>query len=121
VIAIVVIAASLGTCSSRVTWVDEKGQRIAEYPGAEHCNWQEARMLDFRRHAFVRDPDGIFGSEELAMPFEASSRLPNDAVDTGYREGGRELWRGASTWPDAVFVISDGGVERWPRLIVGCV
>lgn len=49
------------------------------------------------------------------MPFQESVHLPVSARDTGYRQGGIELW----IWGNArkfVFVVNGDDVELWPRL-----
>jgi hypothetical protein len=66
---------------------------------------------------YIRDPLGLF-TAFLPMPYAEGFALPPDALDTGFRRDGDQLWEA----PDglALFVLrEDGVVERWPRLAGG--
>ena len=49
----------------------------------------------------------------FVTPFDDDTELSSDAVDTGYRRDGREIW--ASADRTVVYVVGDGRVEVWPR------
>ncbi len=99
---------------------------VGDRPGPAHCGWQDARVIvtgspvgafhtgPGNEQTFVRDPQGVFGVPELTAGFDTHATLPHDAVDSGYRQGGTQLWS-ASSDPGAVFVKSGDVVERWPR------
>lgn len=105
-------------------WTDAAGARvpvaeIRSYQGPEHCDWQDITFLELgpenRPTRYVRDVDGQL-ADFLTTTYAAGVRLPDDAIDTGYRRAGQELWgvpRG-----EAVYLVrtdSPGDVERWPR------
>jgi hypothetical protein len=62
---------------------------------------------------FVRDPDGAFGRPELSKGFAADARVPDEAVDTGFRRGDTQLWHIPSD-SSAVWLVEHGRAERWP-------
>jgi hypothetical protein len=63
---------------------------------------------------FVHDPDNVFGDLRISRAFEEDAKLPEDAIDTGYRQEGTELWM--RPHDDAfIYLVSDERVERWPR------
>jgi hypothetical protein len=69
---------------------------------------------------FIRDPAGVIGygvRGKLAIAVD----LPDDARDTGYRNGELELWLAPSD-PGAAYLRAGDDVERWPRAdpIVAC-
>lgn len=71
--------------------------------------------------AYLRDPDGDL-REDLVVPFDADTRLPSDAIDTGFHTEDWHLF----TIPSgrAVFMRTpDGTIELWPRASepVGCM
>ncbi len=68
---------------------------------------------------FIRDPDGVISygtGDTLAIAVD-----PDDARDTGYRNGELELWLSPSD-PDAAYLRAGDNVERWPRAdpVVAC-
>lgn len=102
-------------------WTDEDGTRIPSttlvgYAGAEHCGWQSAHFLSMKRgedrRQYVRDPDGVLDGAGLTSPYDGDVRLPDDAHDTGYRLGDRELW--LTDDPSTAYVRTPDGVEAWP-------
>ena len=112
-------------------WTDTDGCMVridvlAERPGPDHCGWEESRVIiagdpfgtrysNSATHAeYVRDPNGVYGMADFVEGFAISETLPDDAVDTGYRQDGRELWLSPSD-PDAIFMRAGDSVERWPR------
>lgn len=120
-----------------VPWTDADGCLIridvlAERPGPDHCGWEESRVIitgdpfgtrytDAASDAeYVRDPDGVYEIAEFVEGFAISDVLPGDAIDTGYRQDGRELWLSPGD-PDAIFIHDGDTAERWPRgEVPGC-
>lgn len=118
-------------------WTDTEGclvriDVLAERPGPDHCDWQDSRVLiagdpigsPYTDSAddveYVRDPNGVYGVDAFVNGFEDGVDLPEDAVDSGYRQAGRQLWFSAGD-PDAAFIRSGDNVERWPRgEVPGC-
>ena len=112
-------------------WTDTDGclvriDVLAERPGPDHCNWENSRVLIAgdpigSRYTnpddvveYIRDPEGVYGVDAFMSGFASGIDLPDDAVDSGYRQAGRQLWFSAGD-PDAAFVRSGDEVERWPR------
>lgn len=94
---------------------------LDETAGPEHCNWDSATFLHFRGEIYVRDLEGVFGPDDLAEGgYDPGAELPPGAVFTGFRERDRELWTSPLEGGAAVYVVTPDGVERWPRLLVGC-
>ena len=80
--------------------------------GAEHCDWQDITFLSLGEPPdetqFARDTEG-----ELIAGYDAGSRVPAGATDTGFEREGRRLW----TTDDAAYLVSTDDpddVERWP-------
>jgi hypothetical protein len=69
------------------------------------------RSPDPPTRRYIRDPRGVY--DVPLLDSYSGDRLPDHAVDTGYRLGGRELWSAARR--RAVYVVTDDGAERWPR------
>ena len=93
---------------------------ITSYPGAGHCGWETTVFLTFDRRQYLRDPKHVL-KEYSVIAFDATSRLPADAVDAGFHT---ERWH-LFTIPSgrAVFVrTTDGRIEVWPRAsqVIGC-
>lgn len=118
-------------------WLDAKGrtvrpQVVSTFPGARHCDEQSIVFLhiglppgtpadtdDPAAPQYVRDAVGRFreGYGKALTPFDDQARLPPDARYTGYHtERGDELWISRSEIAGAVYIVSDGSAERWPRL-----
>lgn len=108
------------------------GQELNSIAGPDHCDWQSAVIMHLgwplgtvsrsstEIRQFIRDPDGVikYGTRHtLAIAVD----LPNDARDTGYRNGELELWLSPSD-PDAAYLRAGDNVERWPRAdpVVAC-
>jgi hypothetical protein len=108
------------------------GRELNSIAGPDHCDWQSAVIMHLgwplgtvsRSSAeirqFIRDPDGVIGfgiRDKLAI----GADLPDDARDTGYRNGELELWLSPSE-PEAAYLRAGDDVERWPRAdpIVAC-
>ncbi len=78
-----------------------------------HCHAGGSRLqLARAEHSFVRDPEGTWAAKFLALPYEADSTLPPDAVDTGFSRGDTHLWLAADE--RAAYTVTGEGVERWP-------
>jgi hypothetical protein len=63
---------------------------------------------------YVKDPTNVFNDEETSEAFDPDASVPTDAVDSGYRQDGAELW----TVPEDdafVYLVSEDHVERWPQ------
>lgn len=111
-------------------WTDRQGKRIStttisSHAGPEHCDWQSARFLYLGRgedeRQYVRDPESVFESDQLTAPYDGDVRMPEDARDTGYRLGERELW--LTDDRSVAYVRTPDGVEAWPmtKQRVGCM
>ena len=88
------------------------GDRVAEIVmgrplGRSHDRRAPARI-------FIRDPAGEIAGEETSTAFDEDADLPADAVDTGYRQGGRALWMRPGD-DSFVYLVTAGRVEAWPR------
>jgi len=63
---------------------------------------------------YVRDTAGEF-RDLLRGDFERAATLPEGAVDTGWRRGGRRLWLGPGDEAAYLVGIEDpDDIERWP-------
>ncbi|MEX0826232.1 MAG: hypothetical protein WD184_05725 [Acidimicrobiia bacterium] len=118
-------------------WTDAQGclvrlDVLLEWAGSAHCGRQTVRVLRTGEPVgarwdhpwrsgdgseYVRDPDQAYGQPELRAGFAELQELPPDAIDTGFRSVGRELWLSPSD-PNAVYLRDSEGVERWPRGVV---
>jgi hypothetical protein len=113
-----------------VPWTDRDGCLIrvdvlAERPGPAACGWEDTSVLisgvplgvqylgTFDSIEFVRDPSGSYGIPDFVAGFDLLENLPADAIDTNYRQSDRELWL-SPTDPNAVYLRSPEGTERWP-------
>ncbi|MEV5608589.1 hypothetical protein [Streptomyces sp. NPDC052225] len=107
-------------------WEDRRGRPVStslveSSMGPEHCDWQSVEFLYLDRAKdphdrgaqYLRDPDGqLTDFEGLVSSYARDVPLPADAVDTGYRHDGRELWLARDR--SVAYVKTDGRVERWP-------
>jgi hypothetical protein len=113
------------------TWTDSEGclvriDVLAERPGPEHCDWQDADVLISGRPigarytssdddlSFVRDPKSVFGRPELSEGVETKAIVPDNAIDSGFRRGGTSLWHIPGD-EAAVWLVSGTSAERWPQ------
>ena len=92
-------------------WEDRDGQRVptttlSSNQGAEHCGWQDITFLELGGVQYVGVP--VADEEATSAPVT----VPPDAVDSGYRRGGIELWLAADE--TAAYLIGPAGVEHWP-------
>jgi hypothetical protein len=105
-------------------WEDESGRRvpvtrIQSFQGAEHCSWTDITFLLVGREKtadwYVRDTSGGELSEFLRTTFVQGPALPEGAIDTGLRRGGRQLWIGPDKEAAYLVSLDDAqDVERWP-------
>jgi hypothetical protein len=125
--------AGCGGAEAVGTWEDEQGRTVESFAGPEHCDWESVTFLSVNvdldelgtpadQRWFLRDPEGVL-SGEGRIAYDGDAQLPEDAVDTGLRLEGRELWAEPADdppGPEAVYVVDGDSVERWPRTDVGC-
>jgi hypothetical protein len=90
--------------------------------GSDHCGTQyveaimsgptlgQPRTGVADTHYYVKDPNDVLG---LAEDFEAWTTLGPDAVDTGYRNGFRQIWLVPGD-DAAIYVVDFDQVQRWP-------
>jgi hypothetical protein len=83
-------------------WEDDSGElvpvtTIQSFQGSEHCDWQDITFLlvgpEENPDQYVRDTTGEL-AEHLLATFDADAELPDQATDTGFHRGGRQLWLG---------------------------
>jgi hypothetical protein len=111
-------------------WRTKDGCRVridvmAERTGPDHCDFQLALVIitgtpfgarytnAMNAREYVRDPENVFGDVITSMSFDPDADLPSDAVDTGLREGNRELWVVPGD-ESAVYLVLGDTTERWP-------
>ena len=98
---------------------------LAERSGAAHCGHAQARVIitgtplgsrytgPHDARTYIRDPEGTYHDAQLTQRFTASTTLPREAVDSGFRRGALELWHTPND-PSALYLKSPSAVERWP-------
>jgi hypothetical protein len=97
-------------------WTDAGGQPVPAATLVEQTDCYDGTQLRLDGRLYVRDPSGgAYDPETLQGVYAGDAELPADAVDTGYRQGARRLFREAGD--AAVYVVSPQRVERWPRVI----
>lgn len=106
-------------------------KQVESNAGAAHCGWEKAHFIGLswppgrtyddprRLRSYAKDPTGVLGAPALRDGFEPDTKLPGDAVDTGYRNGGYALWYSPATGDKRVWLVRDGKVESWPKDTVG--
>ncbi len=102
-------------------WTDNRGNRVptstvSSLHGAEHCGWESVTYLRLADEYYVGDPSGVFPAN-LVIPFDQDTVLPADAIDTGFRRQGAELW--ISTDATVAYLVKDDRVEAWPAFADG--
>lgn len=100
-------------------WTDAAGQpapttTIQSWRGPEQCDWQSMTFLSLGEVTYVRNPEADL-SEFFGRPYRAHADLPPDALDTGYRRAGVELWLSADK--QLAYVGTRTDLEAWPRTI----
>lgn len=112
-------------------WNDATGTRvpstrIRSFQGPEHCGWDDITFLEIGPEhdadEYLRDIHGEL-ADFTTTSYSKGVLLPKDAVDTGYRRGGRVLWTVPAK--KAAYLVSQTNpddVERWPATArpVGC-
>ncbi len=104
-------------------WTDAGGRRVPTYDvvsarGPEHCDWTAMTFLTLdenEEQAYVRRARTEYVGDYFAEPYRDGAELPGNAVDTGYRRDGRQLW--LSPDHERAYVGEPGAnsVELWPR------
>lgn len=119
---------------------------VVDFVTGGHCNWGRAHFIAIGGYvqgaAYVNDVSGFFDNSrflssatrlrlELAedfeyrgleldatdyLTFDADAVLPRDAVTLWFTRGFRELFTNPADNGDCLYVVSDRGVERWPRI-----
>jgi hypothetical protein len=118
-------------------WCDAGGRDVSKdyvsfIRGHDHCGWESVLFLTvgwpigteidrYQPHQYVRDPERVLRDWPVA-PFDPNAQQPADAVSTGITNGRVTLWTSASEGADAIYVVGDSFVERWPRAeqVVAC-
>ena len=102
--------------------------------GPNHCGWQSATILHIgwplgtvstnagQARTYIRDPKGVMG-ETYRRDLVAHANVPADARPTGYKLGAIELYLSPVDQDEAIYLVTSGGAERWPRAdpFFGCV
>ncbi|HYF71968.1 MAG TPA: hypothetical protein VD864_04050 [Nocardioides sp.] len=110
-------------------WTDADGRvvpttELSASRGPEHCDWQDMTFLTLGRWdegpTFVRDPEPEL-REYFSEAYQPHTRLPADAVDSGFRRDGDRLWL-ARDRSRAYVGATPSDVELWPRMVqqLGC-
>jgi hypothetical protein len=98
---------------------------LAERPGPAHCGFEAARVIitgipigarytnESNAANYVRDPDNVFGDPAIASAFDPHAKLPEGALDTGFRQQSTELWVDPADG-SAIYLVTGASVERWP-------
>jgi hypothetical protein len=94
-------------------WVQPDGRVLWAAAGPEHCGMESATFLTIGKRQYIQDPQNVIAAQDLVKPYEADAMLPDDAIDTTYRKGARELW--AVPDKSAVFNVGPNKTELWPR------
>ncbi|MGY0019836.1 hypothetical protein ACVHNB_12740 [Streptomyces sp. YJ-C3] len=108
-------------------WEDRRGRpvpttKVSSSLGPEHCDWQSVEFLHLDAEGdprglgrqYFRDPERKLADlDRLTSAYAKDVPLPRDAVDTGYRHDGRQLWLSRDE-RNAYVRTADGEVERWP-------
>jgi hypothetical protein len=68
------------------------------------------------RWEYVRDPNGFFRTNGwLAARYDGNTRLPSDAIATGWSNGNIDLWISPSDLDRGIYMVRGNVVERWAR------
>jgi hypothetical protein len=98
---------------------------LADRPGPAHCGFQAARVIitglpigarytnESTSATYVRDPANVFLDPATASAFDPHAKLPQGAVDTGFRQQSTQLWV-ARTDSSSIYLVTGASVERWP-------
>lgn len=114
VVAVMTAAAwGLTACDAPPTVWTGEGPTATQYAGARHCGWESVSFIEIDREQYVYDPGSTIPRDFLAGEPEAHAVLPDDAVDTGLRKGGWELWLAADG--QAAYIVTPDDVQKWPH------
>jgi hypothetical protein len=111
-------------------WTTEDGCLIridilGDRPGPEHCGFESARVIvtgipvgtrytDASDDAeYIRDPENVFGDQDIADAFDPDAELPPGAEDTGFRSEGTELWVDPAN-DSVIYLVTGTTIESWP-------
>ena len=88
---------------------------VACFDGVDEIllGWPLGTSSDHEYRLYIRDPLGVSGVDS-ASDFDPDATLPTDAIDSGLRQAGAELWIEGNS-ADAIWLVSDEGVEEWPE------
>jgi hypothetical protein len=98
---------------------------LGDRPGPEACGFADARVIitgtpvgsrytdESNDAVYVRDPDDVFADPDTAAAFDPDAELPAGAEDTGFRQGGTELWVDPSD-DSAIYLVTGTSIEIWP-------
>ncbi len=112
-------------------WEDDSGHRVPvsrvrSFRGPEHCDWQDITFLyvgpDPHADLYLRDTTGEL-ADALRAEYSDQVSVPDDAMSTGYRHDGRELWLQPGR-PRAAYLVNvddPTDVEQWPAATSGGV
>ena len=136
---------ALSACGGRSSapWIGPGGRALprsllSTARGGRHCNETRVTFLSLRprllnlrvRQAellgrvtllYARDPDGVLPATEVTAPYEAHTSLPPTAKDTGFHQRDLHLWIVPAQIGEAVYLVRGQNVERWPRVLGGCM
>lgn len=119
-VAVLAAVSFLGACASTpLVWTDGTTEITGIY-GDRHCETQNVQFLGLDDSKFAMDQKHQMPSDAVTGSFEAAATLPQDATDSGFRSGSKELWQ----VPDdsAIYVVDSETTERWPAVVptYGC-
>lgn len=104
---------------------------VAAQQGARHCDWESAVILSVAwplgatyeigpdtppLRQYVRDPQEQLSGFKVPGQLDLDAQLPEGSRYTGYHTGRAELWFGSDGGDRYVYLKTDKGVERWPRV-----
>lgn len=67
---------------------------------------------------YLRDPQDVTGAQ-TGGDLELDATLPTEAMDTGLRQEGSELWMVPGE-DEFIWLVSPDSIERWPQGSVAC-
>ncbi len=117
------------------TWSGPSDGEVTEYDGFEHCGTEEIRFLSVRLGTIagveinlasagttfaLNAEDARQSPPPGAGLADLDAELPANAIDTGYHHRGRRLYIVPGYRPEAVYIVGNRHVERWPRSDSGC-
>lgn len=142
VLPIVLLVFALTSCTSPAeveyvdypgpVWRDGEGRSVSAevlnvIRGPQPCGWEAAAILhvgwplgresedNSQSRQYVRDPQGVLPRDVVSEAPDLAATLPEDAELSWYVTVGHELWISPAEVDQAVYLVIDGAVERWPR------